>query len=69
MGTELIEAGWHKYASVDQTIIGSDNGFSPGQRQAIIWTNAWIFLIESLGTNFDENPIKIHTFSFNKIHV
>ena len=24
------------------TIIGSDNGLSPGRRQAIIWTNAGI---------------------------
>ena len=27
------------------TIIGSDNGLSPGQRQAIIWINAGILLI------------------------
>ena len=27
------------------TIIGSDNGLSPGRRQAIIWTNAGILLI------------------------
>ena len=27
------------------TIIGSDNGLSPGRRQAIIWTNAEILLI------------------------
>ena len=33
------------------TIIGSDNSFSPGRRQAIIWTNAGILLIEPLGTN------------------
>ena len=33
------------------TIIGSDNGFSSGRRQAIIWTNAGMFLIEPLGTN------------------
>ena len=26
-------------------IIGSDNGLSPGRRQAIIWTNAGILLI------------------------
>ena len=30
------EAEWRTYASVDQTIIGSDNGLSPGRRQAII---------------------------------
>ena len=33
------------------TIIGSDNGLSPGRRQAIIWTNAGILLIGPLGTN------------------
>ena len=41
------------------TIIGSDNGFSPGRRQAIIWTNAGIFLIGSLETNFSEILIEI----------
>ena len=33
------------------TTIGSDNGLSPGRRQAIIWSNAGILLIGSLGTN------------------
>ena len=51
------------------TIIGSDNGLSPGQRQAIIWTNAGIWLIRPLETNFSEILIKIHTFSFTKIHL
>ena len=32
------------------TIIGSDNGLSPGRRQAIIWTNAGILLTRTLGT-------------------
>ena len=36
------------------TIIGSDNGLSPGRRQAIIWPNAGILLIGPLGTNFSE---------------
>ena len=36
------------------TSIGSDNGLSPGRRQAIIWTNAGILLIGLLGTNFSE---------------
>ena len=36
------------------TIIGSDNGLSPGRREAIIWTNVGILLIEPLGTNFSE---------------
>ena len=35
-------------------IMGSDNGLSPGRRQAIIWTNAGILLIGPLGTNFSE---------------
>ena len=51
------------------TIIGSDNGLSPGRRQAIIWTNAGILLIWPLGTNFSEILIAIETFSFNKMHL
>ena len=51
------------------TIIGSDNGFSPGRRQAIIWNNAGLLLIEPLGTNFSEISIGIQTFSFKKIHL
>ena len=50
------------------TTIGSDNGLSPGRRQAIIRTSAGILLIEPLGTNFNEILIEIHTFSFKKIH-
>ena len=41
------------------TIIGSDNGLSPGRRQAIIWTNAGILLIGPLRTNFSEILIEI----------
>ena len=51
------------------TIIGSDNGLSPGRRQAIIWTSAGILLIGPLGTNFSEILIGIQIFSFKKIHV
>ena len=51
------------------TIIGSDNGLSPGRRQAIIWTNAGILLIGPLGTNFSEILIGIKTFSFTKMHL
>ena len=50
------------------TIIGSDNSLSPGRRQAIIWTNAGLLLIEPLGTNFSEILIEIWTFSFKKMH-
>ena len=51
------------------TIIGSDNGLSPGWRQAIILTNAGILLIGALGRNFSEILIGIHTFSFKKMHL
>ena len=51
------------------TISGSDNGLSPGRRQAIIWTNAAILSIGSLGTNFSEISIEIHTFSLKKMHL
>ena len=44
------------------TIIGSDNGLSPGRRQAIIWTNAGILLIGPLGTNFSEISVEILIF-------
>ena len=48
------------------TIIGLDNGLSPGRRQAIIWTNAGILLVWTLGTNFSEILGKIHSFSFEE---
>ena len=51
------------------TIIGKDNGLSPGRRQAIIWTNAGMLLIEHLGTKFNQILIKIYTFSLKKIHL
>ena len=49
------------------TIIGSDNGLSPGRRQAIIRTIAGILLIRPLGTNFSEFLVKILIFSFKKM--
>ena len=48
------------------TINGSDNGLSPGRRQAIIWINARILLIGPLGTNFSGFLIEINTFSIKK---
>ena len=51
------------------TIIGPDNGLSPGRRQAIIWTNAWILLIVPWGTNVSEILLGIQTFSFKKMHL
>ena len=51
------------------SIVGSDNGLSPGRCQAIIWTNAGILLIGPLGTKFNEILIEIHTFSFKKMRL
>ena len=45
------------------TSIAADNDWSPGQHQAIIWTNARILLIESLGTSmkFKSKSISFHS--------
>ena len=51
------------------TTIGSDNGLSPGRRQAIIWTNAGMLLIGPLWTNFSEILSEIPTFSFKKMRL
>ena len=68
----LFQASTHwgrmTHISVDKlTIIGSDNGLSPGWRQAIIWTRAGILLIGPLETNFSEILIWVQTFSFKKM--
>ena len=51
------------------TPIGSDNGLSPGRRQAIIWSNAGILFIRPLGTNFSEILIGVQTFLFKKMEL
>ena len=66
----LIHGGRVTHICVSkQTNTGSDNGLSPGRRQAIIWTNAGILLIRPLGTNFSEILGEIHSFSFSKMHL
>ena len=35
-------------------ITGSGDGLAPSRRQAIIWTNAGVLLIRTLGTNFSD---------------
>ena len=68
--SHLIHWGWVTDICISNlTIIGSDNGLSPGQRQAIIWTNAGILLIGPWGTNLSEILIKGHTFSSKKMHL
>ena len=66
---KLIEAEWRIYASLNWAIIGSDNGLSPVQREAIIWTNAEILLIGPSETNFSEIVIGIETFLFKKLYL
>ena len=50
-------------------INGSDNGLSPGQCQAVIWTNIGIPSIGELGANISEILIEIYTYSFKKMHL
>ena len=71
-GLPAILTHWGRVTHIsvrNLTIIGSDNGLSPGRRQAIIWTNGGILLIGHLGTNFNEQFIEIQTFSFKKMHL
>ena len=66
----LTHSGWLMHICVSKlTIIGSDNGLLPGQRQGFVWTKAGILLIGPLGTNFSELFIEIHTISFTKMHL
>ena len=51
------------------TIVGSDNGLSPGRRQPIIWTSAGILLIAPIGTNFCKILIGILTFALKKMRL
>ena len=48
------------------TIIGSDNGLSSEQHQAIIWTNAGILFILTLGTTSREIVNEIHNIYSRK---
>ena len=66
--SQLIEAEWSIYVG-ELTIIVSYNGLLPGWHQAIIWTNARILFIGTLGTNFSEIFIKIPRFSLKKRHL
>ena len=54
--------------SDNYTIIGSDNGLSPGRHQAIICTNTGIFLIKPLGTYFGQlKALNINLFLSKQI--
>ena len=70
--TRLLISHWGRVTHIcvsDLTSIGSDNGLSPGRRQAVIRTNAGLLLIKPLGTNFSEMLIIIQTFSLKKIRL
>ena len=70
--TQWVLTHWSRVTHIcvsKLTIIGSDNGLSPGRRHAIIWTNTGILFIEPLGTNFSDIFIEIYTFSLKKMHL
>ena len=75
LGSEIIRSQLTHWGRVTHTCVRklttivSDNGLSPGRRQAIIWTSAVKLLIKPLGTNFSENLIEIQTYSLNKIRL
>ena len=51
------------------TITGSNNGLSPGRRQAIVWTNDGKLLIWPFRIRFSEISIEINIFSFKKMRL
>ena len=51
------------------TIIGSDNGLSPGWRQAIIWSNAGILLVRNLRNKFHWNYKQNSYIIIKKMHL
>ena len=61
--SEFVSSHWgrlaHIYFNHD-----SYNGLSPGRRQAIILSKVGILLIRSIGKNFNDISIEIHTFWF-----
>ena len=70
--TQRCSTQWSRLTHIrvnNLTIIGSDNGLSPGRRQAIIWTSAGILFIRPYGTNFNEILNKIRTFSLTKMYL
>ena len=68
--TQLTHWGRETHICVSKlTVIGLDNGLSPGRRQVIIWTNDGILLIWPLLTYFSEILIEIPIFSFKKMQL
>ena len=72
MGNTKLLTHWGRVTHIcvsKLAIIGTDNGFSPGRRQAIIWTNDGILLIRTFRTHFSEIVSEIHTFLLKKMHL
>ena len=61
-------AEWSIYASVNYHH-WFRKWLSPSRRQGIIWTNAGILLIWSIGTEFSEILIEMNIFSFTIMHL
>ena len=69
-------AEWRIYVSASYAINGSDNGLSPVQRQAFIWTNTDLLSIgcrlrncgRFISASMWQNYNKIQSCSFSKIH-
>ena len=59
----------HRCVSNNLIIIGPDNGLVPTRRQAIMWANAGIILIRTLGVNFTEILSEINIFWYKKMHL
>ena len=63
----LTHGGRVTYINISKlTIIGSNKGLSPGRRQAIIWTNVGILVMQTLRTTFSEIISEINAFSLKK---
>ena len=63
-----IKTYWGRLVHIcvsDLTIIGSDNGLSPGRRHVINRTNTIILLIEPFGIHFSD--IKIYENAFENV--
>ena len=59
--SSVILTHWDRVTHIcisNHTIIGSDNGLSPGRRQAIIWTNAGVCWPFCLGLNVLNDTIQ-----------
>ena len=72
LNNNIYSTHWGRVTHIcvsELNITASDNGLSPGRRQAIIWTSAGISLIRTIGTHFSEIFSEINTISFKKMRL